>query len=63
MLGRLADFYETEVMRKSKDMSTIIEPFLMVAIGGAVGFFAMAMIGPIYQLSNDLGYAVLHVFA
>jgi type II secretory pathway component PulF len=50
-------------MRKSKDMSTIIEPFLMVAIGGAVGFFAMAMIGPIYQLSNDLGYAVLHVFA
>jgi type IV pilus assembly protein PilC len=54
MLKRLADFYEEEVTRKTKDMSTIIEPFLMVLIGGAVGFFAYAMIGPIYQLSETI---------
>ncbi len=54
MMRQLAVFYETEVERKTKDLSTIIEPMLMVVIGGTVGFFALAMIAPIYSISDSI---------
>lgn len=55
MLQEIALFYENEVEQKTKDLSTIIEPLLMVVIGGLVGFFAMAMISPIYSISDSIG--------
>lgn len=54
MLVRVAEFYESEVEQKTKDMSTIIEPFLMIGIGAFVGFFALSMIAPIYSLSESI---------
>ncbi len=54
MLKRMSSFYEEEVDRKTKDLSTIIEPILMIFIGAAVGFFAISMISPIYQLSENI---------
>ena len=50
MLSDIALFYESEVEQKTKDMSTVIEPFLMIVVGVSVGFFALAMISPIYSL-------------
>jgi type IV pilus assembly protein PilC len=54
LLKETATFYEDSVERQTKDLSTIIEPFLMLIIGGAVGFFALSMIAPIYSLSNAI---------
>jgi type IV pilus assembly protein PilC len=54
MLKELALFYEGEVSRKTEDMSTIVEPFLMIVIGAGVGFFAVSMLTPIYSLSSGI---------
>ena len=53
-LGMEDKFYEEEVERATRDMSAVLEPFLMVAIGVAVGFFALAMITPMYSLVNSI---------
>lgn len=54
MLGQVATYYEIDVEERTKDLSTIIEPILMLVIGASVGVFAMAMITPIYSLSDKI---------
>ena len=54
MLEKVASFFEEEVDQKTKDMSAVIEPFLMIVIGIGVGFFALAMITPTYSLVDKL---------
>lgn len=54
MLQKIAAFYEDEVEQKTKNMSTIIEPLMMLFIGGGVGVFAVAIISPIYSLTQNV---------
>ncbi len=54
MLGQVAEFYEQDVEDGTKDLSTVIEPMLMLVIGAAVGVFAVSMISPIYSLSSSI---------
>lgn len=54
MLKQVAEFYEAEVEQSTKDLSTIIEPVLMVLMGLMVGVFAVSVIMPIYSISSKI---------
>ncbi len=54
VLRRLAEFYEEEVSQITKNMSSIIEPILMLLIGTGVGFFAVAMLQPMYSVLENI---------
>lgn len=54
ILDQLAEHFEAEVDDTMKNMSSIIEPLLLLTIGGVVGFLALALISPIYNISNSI---------
>lgn len=54
MLLQIALFYEEEIENKTKNLSVIIEPILMIFIGAGVGFFAISMISPLYSILDNI---------
>ena len=49
---KVADHYETEVEHAVKNMTTILEPVVIVIVGLAVAVVALAILGPIFSLSD-----------
>lgn len=54
MLSKIADFYETEVDAKVKALTSLIEPLMIVFVGGIVGFIVIAMYLPIFSLYDKI---------
>jgi type IV pilus assembly protein PilC len=55
MLSKIADFYEAEVEAKIKALTSIIEPALLVLVGGIVGVIVISMYLPIFSLYDKIG--------
>jgi len=54
MLAKIADFYEAEVDAKVKALTSLIEPIMIVFVGGVVGFIVIAMYLPIFSLYDKI---------
>lgn len=52
MLGKIADFYEDEVETAVKAMTSLIEPLLMVVLGGIIAVLVIAMYLPIFTMAD-----------
>ena len=54
MLGKIADFYEEEVDNAVDALTSLIEPFMMVFLGGTVGTMLAAMYLPIFKMAGAI---------
>jgi len=54
MLSKVADFYEDEVNASIKSLTSILEPVMMIGVGGIVGLVVISMYLPIFKMLNVL---------
>ncbi len=55
MLGKIADFYDDEVDAAVDALTSMIEPFMMVFLGGTIGGLVIAMYLPIFKMAAAVG--------
>lgn len=55
ILVKVADFYEEEVEAVIDGLSSLIEPLMIIVLGGMVGLIAASVMGPIASLSKNIG--------
>jgi type IV pilus assembly protein PilC len=55
MLSKIADFYDDEVDAAVVAMTALLEPFMMIFLGGVVGGMIIAMYLPIFQMASAAG--------
>ncbi len=55
MLIKVSDFYDREVDSAVKALTSLIEPCLIVVLGGIVGFIAVSIMAPIFKLVSAIG--------
>ena len=54
MMTKIADFYESEVEASVKALTSILEPVMIVVVGGIVGFIIIAMYMPMFQVYDQI---------
>lgn len=54
MLAKIADFYDDEVDQAVSNLTSMIEPFMMVFLGGMIGGIVVAMYLPIFTMAGGL---------
>ena len=54
MLNKIADFYDDEVDVAVAALTSMIEPIMMVFLGGVVGGFLIAMYLPIFSIAGNI---------
>jgi type IV pilus assembly protein PilC len=54
MLDKIADFYEDQVSASVKALTSILEPVMIVVIGGIVGFIVISMYMPLFSVYNSI---------
>lgn len=54
MLSKVSDFYDQEVDNSVKALTSLIEPCLIVVMGGIVGFIAVSIMAPIFKMISSI---------
>ncbi len=54
MLVKVGDFYDSEVESTVKGLTSMIEPMLIIFLGGIVGFIAISVMTPVFTLVNEM---------
>jgi type IV pilus assembly protein PilC len=54
MLSKVADFYEEQVEAAVKALTSILEPVMIVIVGGIVGFIVIAMYLPMFKVYDSI---------
>jgi type IV pilus assembly protein PilC len=55
MLGKIADFYDDEVDAAVDALTAMLEPFMMVFLGGTIGGLVVSMYLPVFQMAGAMG--------
>ena len=55
MLGKIADFYDDEVDAAVEALTSMLEPFMMVFLGGTIGGLVISMYLPVFQMAGAMG--------
>ena len=54
MLDKIADFYEDEVAAAVKALTSILEPIMILFVGGMVGFVVISMYMPMFKIYDQI---------
>ncbi len=54
MMTKIADFYEEQVAAAVKALTSILEPIMIIAVGGIVGFIVIAMYLPMFKVYDQI---------